>query len=59
MVSNNTIQTVIDQEQRAVESYYDGEDGVMNYLVGKVLSEANGKPNPSEIQEKLEQKLDG
>lgn len=45
-----TVREVLDAEHGAVSDHMAGDDGAMNYLVGKVMAETGGAVDPGEAQ---------
>lgn len=52
------INSVIQENQKAVEDYLEGKKEAINYLVGQVMSKTKGKAKPDETQEKIKQILE-
>ncbi|WP_267642435.1 Asp-tRNA(Asn)/Glu-tRNA(Gln) amidotransferase subunit GatB [Haloarchaeobius amylolyticus] len=52
------VQEAIDENPDAVEDYYDGEDGALNFLVGQVMQKTQGSADPGTVNQKLRAALD-
>jgi len=48
----------IDANPDAVEDYYAGEDGALNFLVGQVMAQTGGSADPGQVNELLREQLD-
>ncbi len=51
------VKEVITSETRAVNDYLSGKKKALNYLVGKVLSKLEVKPNPKEVAEIIKEEI--
>lgn len=49
---------VIEQEEKAVKEYMDGDEEVLNYLVGEVMKITEGSADAKETREVFKRKLD-
>ncbi|NHN47526.1 Asp-tRNA(Asn)/Glu-tRNA(Gln) amidotransferase subunit GatB [Halostella sp. JP-L12] len=52
------VEAAIDENPDAVEDYYDGEGGALNFLVGQVMQETGGSADPGTVNELLRAELD-
>jgi aspartyl-tRNA(Asn)/glutamyl-tRNA(Gln) amidotransferase subunit B len=52
-----TVEQVLDDNPEAVEDFNSGRDSAINYLLGQVMSETNGRAEASEAEELLREKL--
>ncbi|WP_232700979.1 Asp-tRNA(Asn)/Glu-tRNA(Gln) amidotransferase subunit GatB [Halobacterium wangiae] len=48
----------IDANPDAVEDYYAGEDGALNFLVGQVMAQTGGSADPGQVNELLREQLE-
>jgi aspartyl-tRNA(Asn)/glutamyl-tRNA(Gln) amidotransferase subunit B len=48
----------IDENPEAVEDYYAGEDGALNFLVGQVMGKTGGSADPGTVNQLLRDRLD-
>lgn len=55
---NEIIKDILDDNPEAIEDYKKGKKEAINYLVGQVMSETQGKAKPAETREKIEKKLE-
>jgi prolyl-tRNA editing enzyme YbaK/EbsC (Cys-tRNA(Pro) deacylase) len=53
-----TVEQVLDDNPEAVEDFNSGRDSAINYLLGQVMSETNGRAEASEAEELLREKLE-
>jgi aspartyl-tRNA(Asn)/glutamyl-tRNA(Gln) amidotransferase subunit B len=53
----DAVTEAIDENPDAVEDYYDGEDGALNFLVGQVMQKTGGSADPGTVNELLRQEL--
>ncbi|MDY6770668.1 MAG: YbaK/EbsC family protein [Candidatus Nanohaloarchaea archaeon] len=51
------VEAVIDDNPDAVDDYQDGEDGALDYLVGQVMQQSQGRADPQETRELLLDRL--
>ncbi|MFB6193237.1 MAG: YbaK/EbsC family protein [Candidatus Nanohaloarchaea archaeon] len=51
------VEKVLDKNSEAVEDYRSGKDSALNYLLGRVMQETNGKADGREARELIEKKL--
>ena len=56
-VLEKAIDVVIARNKETIESFKKGKTGVLEFLVGQVLKETKSRGNPTEIREKLLEKL--
>jgi aspartyl-tRNA(Asn)/glutamyl-tRNA(Gln) amidotransferase subunit B len=54
----DAVETAIDENPDAVEDYYDGEDGALNFLVGQVMQQTGGSADPGEVNQLLREELE-
>lgn len=54
---DNAIETVIEENSDAVEDYYDGDSGALNFLVGQVMQETGGSMNPVKAANAIKERL--
>jgi len=52
------VDEAIDENPDAVEDYYAGEDGAINYLVGQVMQKTGGSADPGDVNRMLREALD-
>ena len=52
-----TIEQVIDDNPDAVQDLKDGRDSSINYLIGQVMQQSNGKADPDEAKEMIRQEI--
>ncbi|WP_435360900.1 Asp-tRNA(Asn)/Glu-tRNA(Gln) amidotransferase subunit GatB [Haloarchaeobius sp. DFWS5] len=52
------VEEAIDENPDAVEDYYAGEGGALNFLVGQVMQKTQGSADPGTVNEKLRARLD-
>lgn len=52
------VSNVIDNNSDAIEDYESGEEEALNFLVGQVMQQSQGKADPKTAREKLEEQLD-
>lgn len=52
------VENVIEENEDAVEDYRSGEKGALNFLVGQVMQESEGKADPRTARAKIEERLD-
>ena len=50
--------TDADAVATAVEDYYDGENGAINFLVGQVMQKTGGSADPGDVNRMLREALD-
>lgn len=55
---DQTVRGVLEDEPAAVRDHLEGEDGALNYLVGKVMAAAGGQLDPGEAQEAIDRILE-
>ena len=48
----------IEENPDAVEDYYDGEGGALNFLVGQVMQKTGGSADPGSVNQLLRERLD-
>jgi aspartyl-tRNA(Asn)/glutamyl-tRNA(Gln) amidotransferase subunit B len=53
------VEAAIDDNPGAVEDYHEGEDGALNFLVGKVMQATGGSADPGTVNELLRAELEG
>jgi len=53
------VSAAIDGNPDAVEDYHSGEDGALNFLVGRVMQRTGGSADPGEVNQLLRDHLDG
>jgi len=51
------VEAAIEENPDAVEDYYDGEDGALNFLVGQVMGKTGGSADPGEVNGLLREQL--
>ena len=51
------VEEVIEENQDAVDDYREGEDGAINFLVGQVMQQSQGKADPKTAREKIVDRL--
>lgn len=51
------VEEVMENNPDAVEDYESGEEGAINFLVGQVMEQSQGKADPQTAREKLTEKL--
>lgn len=51
------VKRVINENPEAVEDYRNGEGGAINFLVGQVVEESNGKASPNVVRSVLTEEL--
>ena len=51
------VDTVLAQEEKAVQEYKNGKLSALQYLVGKAMKESRGAGNPLELQKLITEKL--
>lgn len=54
----DTVEQVLDDNPEAVEDFNSGRDSAINYLLGQVMSETQGRAEASEAEELLRQNLE-
>lgn len=54
----NIIQKVLSQNQKAVEDYKAGKDSALQFLLGQVMKETQGRVNPESVMDLLKKELD-
>ncbi|HKL29891.1 MAG TPA: Asp-tRNA(Asn)/Glu-tRNA(Gln) amidotransferase subunit GatB [Natrialbaceae archaeon] len=52
------VEEAIDENPDAVEDYYDGENGAINFLVGQVMQKTGGSADPGDVNRMLREALD-
>ncbi len=52
------VEEVIDENQEAVEDYHSGDEGALNFLVGQVMQRSNGRTDPKETRNRIEEVLE-
>lgn len=52
------VKDVIDENPKAVEDYNNGRDSALNYLLGQVMQETQGRADGGEARKQLTQKLE-
>ena len=52
------VEEAIEENPDAVEDYYDGEGGAINFLVGQVMQKTGGSADPGEVNGLLRDALD-
>lgn len=52
------VKQVIEENQEAVEDYNSGDEGAINFLVGKVMQSSGGKADPKSAREKILNELE-
>ena len=52
------VEEAIEENPDAVEDYYEGEGGALNFLVGQVMQKTGGSADPSQVNELLRERLD-
>ena len=52
------VEAAIDDNPDAVADYHDGEDGALNFLVGRVMQVTGGSADPGEVNQLLREELD-
>ncbi|WP_323191928.1 Asp-tRNA(Asn)/Glu-tRNA(Gln) amidotransferase subunit GatB [Halostella sp. PRR32] len=52
------VEAAVADNPDAVEDYYDGDDGAINFLVGQVMQETGGSADPGTVNELLRAELD-
>ena len=52
------VQEAIEENPDAVEDYYAGEDGALNFLVGQVMQKTGGSADPGAVNGMLREQLD-
>ncbi|WP_129114755.1 Asp-tRNA(Asn)/Glu-tRNA(Gln) amidotransferase subunit GatB [Halegenticoccus tardaugens] len=55
---DRAVAEAIDEHPGAVEDYYDGEGGAINFLVGQVMRKTGGSADPGDVNAKLRARLD-
>jgi aspartyl-tRNA(Asn)/glutamyl-tRNA(Gln) amidotransferase subunit B len=50
---NQIVETVIEDNQEAVNDYNSGDEEAVNFLVGQVMQESQGKADPKTAREKI------
>ncbi|MDS0257847.1 Asp-tRNA(Asn)/Glu-tRNA(Gln) amidotransferase subunit GatB [Haloarcula sp. S1CR25-12] len=53
----DAVAEAIDENPDAVEDYYDGEDGALNFLVGQVMQKTGGSADPGDVNGLLREEL--
>ncbi len=53
------VESVLEENQDAVDDYNSGDEGAINFLVGQVMQQSQGKADPKGAREKIMEKLDG
>ncbi len=51
------IDRILGQNQRQVEAYRGGKEGLLGFFVGQVMKETGGKANPKVVNERVREKL--
>ncbi len=54
---SEVVEEVIDENPEAAEDFRDGRDSAINYLLGQVMSETNGRAEASRAEELLREEL--
>lgn len=54
----SAVQEAIDENPDAVEDYYSGEGGALNFLVGQVMAKTGGSADPGAVNGMLRERLD-
>jgi aspartyl-tRNA(Asn)/glutamyl-tRNA(Gln) amidotransferase subunit B len=52
------VEEVIEENSDAVEDYRNGDDGAVNFLVGQVMQQSQGKADPKTAREKIINQLE-
>ena len=55
---DSIVEEVVNQNSEAVEDYKSGEDGAINFLVGQVMQQSQGKADPKTAREKITEELE-
>ena len=53
------IDRILSENERQVEAYRGGKEGLLGFFVGQVMRETRGKANPKVVNERLREKLAG
>ena len=53
------VDAAIDDNPGAVADYHDGDDGAINFLVGRVMQATGGSADPGQVNGLLRERLDG
>ena len=51
------VKEIISKNQKAVEDYKSGKEGVLQFLIGKIMAETRGTANPGKVKEILKKIL--
>jgi aspartyl-tRNA(Asn)/glutamyl-tRNA(Gln) amidotransferase subunit B len=54
----SAVDEAIDENPEAVEDYYEGETGAINFLVGQVMQKTGGSADPGDVNRMLRDALD-
>ncbi len=54
---DSIVESVIEDNEDAVEDYNSGDNGALNFLVGQVMQESQGKADPKTAREKIKERL--
>lgn len=51
------VETILEENPDAVEDYRDGRESALNYLMGQVMEQTNGRADAGKVRQLLEEKL--
>lgn len=52
------LDTVLEDNQQAVEDYRSGKESALNFLMGQVMDETQGQADPGTVRQQLQERLD-
>ena len=55
---SQAVEKVVNNESNAVEDYLSGDEGALNYLVGQLMQETQGKADPQEAGEMIKSEIE-